>query len=297
MADEKTTSKKSVPDSAKAKTRKREGSYQLNKRVKKVLNDIIDVAYADCGEEDRKEYKHFRLYISTIEKKSSSGQYFPSNSRIEVYNPSLGARHMAKCCIHELAHHIDKTKNGKTGHQKPFYKEYRKLMYAALDLGILDREDFIDDWSSDCNKVRRMLEKYQPCPMDYQLPGGLILQCRNCYKIRDELKKRKFTWNNLEEAWEKTIKKEDKNEFMEMLRGLGCKNVEVRNEWDMHIDASIIVIASGNTYEAREYLKEKGFWFDTEGKSWRRKLRSKDSGLFLESLRMMEEFRNVTFSI
>ena len=181
--------------------------------------------------------------------------------------------------------------------RKPFYEEYRKLMYASLDLGILDREDFIDNWSSDRNKVRKMLEKYQPCPVDYQLPGGLILQCRNCYKIRDELKKRDFTWNNMEEAWEKAIKKEDKDAFLEMLKDLGCKDVEIRNEWDMHIDASIVVTANGNTYDAKEALKKRGFWFDSESKTWKRKLRSKDAGLFLETIRMADEFKNVTFTI
>lgn len=297
MAEEKTKIQKPIRDTAKAKSHKKDGSYQLNRRVKKILNDIIDTAYSDCDEETLKQFKHFRLYISNIEKASSSGQYFPSESRIEVYNPSLGARHMAKCCIHELAHHIDKTKNGTTGHQKPFYEEYRKLMYASLDLGILDRDDFIDNWSSDRNKVRKMLEKYQPCPVDYQLPGGLILQCRNCYKIRDELKKRDFTWNNMEEAWEKTIKKEDKDAFLEMLKDLGCKDVEIRNEWDMHIDASIVVTANGNTYDAKEALKKRGFWFDSESKTWKRKLRSKDVGLFLETIRMADEFKNVTFTI
>lgn len=297
MAEEKAKIQKPIRDTAKAKSRKKEGSYQLNRRVKKILNDIIDTAYADCEEEKKMQFKHFKLYISNIEKESSSGQYFPSDSRIEVYNPSLGARHMAKCCIHELAHHIDKTKNGTTGHQKPFYEEYKKLIYASLDLGILDKEDFIDSWSSDRNKVRKLLEKYQPCPVDYQLPGGLILQCRNCYKIRDELKKREFTWNNLEEAWEKTIKKEDKEAFVETLKDLGCKDIEIRNEWDMHIDASIIVTANGSTYDAREALKKKGFWFDSDSKTWKRKLRSKDAGLFLESVRMMDDFKNVTFTI
>lgn len=297
MAEDKTIVRKSVYDTAKRKSRKSDGSYQLNRRIKKILNDIIDTAYSDEEEDCRKKYKHFSLYISNIEKENSSGQYFPSEARIEVYNPSLGARHMAKCCIHELAHHIDKTKNGKTGHQKPFYEEYRKLMYAALDLGILDREDFIDNWSSDRNKVRKMLEQYQPCPMDYQLPGGLIIQCRNCYKIRDKLKKREFAWNSVEEAWERTIEKEDKNAFLETLKTLGCGDIEIRNEWDMHIDATIMVTANGNTYEAREALKKKGFRYDGESKTWRRKLRSKDAGLFLESIRMMEEFKNVTFTI
>lgn len=97
MAEGKKIVQKPVQDLVKATPKKKDGSYQLNRRIKKILNDIIDTAYEDCTDEQKKQFKHFKLYISNIEKKTSSGMYFPSESRIEVYNPSLGARHMAKC--------------------------------------------------------------------------------------------------------------------------------------------------------------------------------------------------------
>ena len=109
--------------------------FDLEKIIKNNLCTIIDKAFEDECIDNKKKYKSFNIYIfPDKECKSVGGTYYYETHIIRIYNFSEGPLAITGTTIHELSHHIDLMKNGKTGHQKPFYDIYKKLLFAAFDL-------------------------------------------------------------------------------------------------------------------------------------------------------------------
>lgn len=281
----------------------------LHERMKKILDDIIDVAYADLPEEKRNQLKWYKLYILPDEKARSSGRYFPTQNKIEVYNPRLGAEHMAKCCIHELAHRTSCCINGFDeggGHGKNFYAEYRKLIYAALDMGILQEDTFNkDEWSSDQNKVRKIVSEYEPNPVDYIMDFPPIIKVYNSFNIKDSLREHGYKWNSIEMIWEKeTDDTETEIAFLESIgaseRTLGSENEKGKpsftvDEFSLLMSPYAYIEAKGNTYDAREALKAHGFFFVSKGKRWVCKVDSAHYSDKMIELRDAEDLYEIEF--
>ena len=241
---------------------------------------MIDVAYADLPEEKRERLKWYKLYVLPREKKRSGGMYYYNENRLEVYNPRLGSDFMASTLIHELSHRMSYQFHGSagTGHGKEFYAEYTRLIYAALDMGILTEDTFTNDtWSSDKNKVRKIISKYKPNPVEYTMNFPPVVKVYNAYSIKEDLKTRGYTWNTIELLWEKeTDNTEDEAQFLEnigVINGTG----ETDNNKQMYyqIDESslfmkpvIYIETKGDTYNAREKLKEMGFIYSSKDKKW-----------------------------
>lgn len=266
---------------------------QLYERITQYLHDIIDQAYADESEEQRAKYKKFRLYLLRDEKARSSGDYNMQTHTIRIYNMSLGTSHIAKCCLHELSHHIDTIQHGRSGHQEPFYKAYTKLMYAALDMGILKPEDFTNDhWSSDGNKVRKIVEHYVPRPIKYKPNFATICRVSGGYEQRAFLRKNGYTWNAIEQYWEKEI--EDEQEERELLKAHGLTDITFDTP-SMKIEPIIYITASGKTYDVKDLLKELGFHWVKEEKVYRLKTTAEKADGILAEAKKHPELRYITF--
>lgn len=271
-------------------------SWTLNKRIKKLLNDIIDVAYAGESAELRRRYKHFRLSILDSSLKSKNGDYNPKTGTIRVFNPYRDGRMIAKSCLHELAHHIDYVRRGESDHQDPFYEEYAKLIYAALNMKILDLKDCDDlnDRSSDSKKVGKILAAWEPAYVDYRFGDRSIVKVKNCYKQKDALKERGFNWNSIENAWEKELPSEDLEEELMALTALGVRDVE-SGPLDLSINPTICITAEGDTYPVRELLKAHGFRYSKESKKWTKKTTNKDTEREVKTLREIRELNMLSF--
>lgn len=268
----------------------------LNIRIKRIMDDIIDVAYADVDAGLRRRFHSFLLDIQNKEVKSTSGMYHERDHRIEVYNPRLGVRHMAKCSIHELSHHIDTCLNGHSGHKAPFYEAYAKLAYASIDMGILTKDDFYHDtWSSDQNKVRDIMDKYTAHPVEYTIPESKIVCVKNCYAQKESLKSAGYRWNSVESIWEKAV--DDVEAEFEFLKGLGCSDFYEQDEFDMHVNAVTYICATGKTFACKDALRSYGFWYDGDGgKMWKKKILAAEAEAFLEELRKQRSFAEVEFA-
>lgn len=276
----------------------------LETRIKKLLDDIIDVTFSDESPLNRNGYKNYHLYIQVKENDSTSGMYTYEGHKIEVYNPSLGARHLAKCCLHELSHHIDYIKHGTSGHQKPFYEIYTKLIYASLDMGVLSVQDFNDMWSSDRNKVRAIVKVYEPHPVEYKVELDDIICVCNGYNKRDILKRRGYSWNKVEQVWEKTFS-EDEEKF---LLGENIPKVDGKESSsksicfyvttpDMHVDAIIYIEATGKTFSCKQVLKDYHFYYDDAKKKWLCKVFSAKKDEFLKELKADTRLYDCYFSV
>ena len=287
--------------------RKTYQNNMLNARIKKIMDDIIEVAFPEKNANERDRYKNFKLDILVKENASNSGMYRGATHSIEVYNPSLGAKHLAKCCIHELSHHIDLCQHGKTGHQKPFYGVYAKLIYASLDMGILEKKDFDDHWSSDQNKVRAIVEKYVPHPVDYKPDDDQMIRILDGFKLKEQLKQNGYRWNGIEQVWEKMLRgKADIEE--QILKDLGIlkqpnKYVILPGPYytiinpEMYIDAIVYIVAEGNTYDRRDRLKEYHFYFSKKEKMWLCKVKSSELKNMIKSLETDAELSGVKFAV
>ena len=248
--------------------------YTLNMRIKGILNEIIDLAYEN--DKNISRYKAFRFYVVKKERSSKSGTYYCEMQKIEVFNPSLGARHLAKTALHELAHHIEYVKTGDTGHQKSFYEEYRRLIYASMDLGILEKEDFKDSWSSDHNKVWKIVTEYVPNPRKRKEKVSTLFKVYNGFTVKNVLKSAGYGWNGLEMTWEKETETPDEEVSFLIENGIEEKNVPssdkgvyfVQGKNDMKIAAILKITATGNTYECRDVLKKYGFQYYGDKKVW-----------------------------
>jgi len=279
----------------------------LEKRVKRILDDIIDVAYADRSEQQRKLFKWYDYNVIPKEVGSYCGRYIYKGHRIEIHNGSLGPSHLAKCSLHELAHHIDYIENGTSGHQKPFYEAYTKLIYASLDMGILNKNDFDDNWSSDRNKVKKIVSLYQRTDVAYEKKDMQTIKVYNSFKIKDTLKARDYGYNPIEYTWEKDFESGLEIEEAIYLESLNVKREKggsnLKNTYfeiqkmNMYIDALVLIGVTGNTYEKKEYLKPYGFYYKPEGKTWIAKCKSSEQETFIKTLNEDPNLSGLQFGI
>lgn len=283
------------------------GSSILERRIKGYLDDIVDVAFSYETEKQRNKYKFYELDILSKENKTSSGMYSIKNRSISIYNTSLGAKHIAKCCLHELSHHIDYVKHNKTGHQKPFYAIYAQLIYASIDMGILSKKDFYDNWSSDGNKVKAIVENYKPGQSDYNKKEAYTIKVYNSYKIREKLKENKYFWNDVEKTWEKDIEG-DYSEEEDFLKSIGLMSILEKTddyngayyaavESGMYVDALCEIEVAGKTYEKKEILKFYGFYYKSKTNTWAIKVRASRLNEYLYMLKEDPELRELKYKI
>lgn len=242
----------------------------MSTRIKSILEQIIDVAYAEESEYQRRKYKDFTIKIMDTDMKTKNGDYHPTTKTIRVLNPSHGSERIAKTCLHELSHHIDYVKNGTSNHKQPFYDIYAKLIYAALDMGVLKVTDFDSEGlmhSSDYSKVQAIVSHYRPIEIEHNVKNQLIVLVQNCYAQKDQLKAKGFKWDPMEKAWSIVINDSAEGEAKAYLENIGCKDYKIKS-MDLKLELQHYVKVTGDTYQVKEILKEHGFSYKKEEKCW-----------------------------
>lgn len=195
--------------------------YQL----KKVLDQIVDKAYPDLNERDRKKYHAF--YVKLVEKKlkSKNGDYVYTTHVMRIFGiRDKAPARLIKTSIHELSHHIDWCIRGRSDHQKPFYEVYRRLLYASLDLGLLNVEEFVEEGQSsrDFNKVCKMLQEYRRKRGEYKSDLRRI-DILNGYDFRAYLKDRGYSFDAVTKCWYIEVPENDVDAETAWLDWLGPK--------------------------------------------------------------------------
>lgn len=254
----------------------------LEKRVKRYLDDIIEVAFEDVEPTKRERFHWFRLYFRTNEYKTKNGHYIYETHTIEIFNPRRGEEDTVKTCLHEVAHHIDYCMHGTSGHQKPFYDIYERLIYASLDMGIFTKENFLDSSSRDRNKVEKILLAYRKKEVNYQKPILYLVQVWNSYSIKDGLKNQGYSFNKISQAWEREVDDNDLPLEESALQAIGAKkktdNPDDKKPYYTVCDSALLtntvyyLKATGDTYVHKEELKDHGFYFNKDHKLWVKKL-------------------------
>ncbi len=241
--------------------------------VKKILDDIIEETYKEDSEQRKKFFKWFEIDLATKKNNTYSGRYFPDKKKIEVISLDTDNSQIIITCIHELAHHIDQCKHGSTGHQTPFYEEYTKLLYTAMNMHLFSPEDFVKRETRDFNKVKKILENWKPEYIDYK--SDLVkIKANIPFDKKDEAKKHNYKWNSVEKVWEIEVPEEKISEEEGFLRLIGCINYTVNNASEFKMNAIGYIMADKGSYDYRDTLKENGFFYSN--KTWYKKINAQE---------------------
>ena len=260
-----------------------------------IKNILIDIAEKTYGEKP----EYFNLEMSSEERKSFHGQYWPAKRTIQIYNLSRPTAHIISTTIHELAHHIDSCKNGSSAHDKRFYGILKELLETAVKLGYIEY-DMVRN-KTDSLDISQMEKYYGKISAEYDESldsnkNFSMIKVSNSFEIKEELKERGYTYSAPEKLWQKKIETENvENEKAELKRLSDKIEILVCKYTDITINAICFLVATGNTYQHKDILKENGFFGKKSGKNffWIKKIESKD----LETESQFLKELNIPFKI
>lgn len=282
----------------KSVSNKQDSVNYLNAHVKKMLDDIIDVAYCNEPEENRKNYKDFTIDITSRELLSKSGHYIIKERKIEIFNLSLGSEVTVKVSIHELAHHIDQCKNGSTGHKVPFYKEFKTLLYAALNMQLFTPGDVkLDTFHNDSNKVAKIVEEWVPNYVNYR-KDSIVFYVKSSYYTKTLLQKNGYMWDDSQRLWKKEVFIAEKENEITFLNSIHAE-YDISEATSMHIQNVCYINAVATKIAEFEELKRQGFTFQRTNTRtvWKKKMDAKESNREIERLKSIDALKKVNFFI
>ena len=192
-------------------------------KLKYILNDMVEYAYKD----DPRLPQYKKFYVEYLKKrlKTKLGDYRWEGHHIRVFTEGVEDVQIMLTSIHELSHHIDYVQRKESHHDKRFYAIYRRLLYAALDMRIIDKYEYmgIVKTTSDASKVMKMLQAYHPRYTDYKKNMIRIVVSR-AYEIKEDLKKEGYSYNAYKKTWEKELTEKEYDEReKEFLDRLGAE--------------------------------------------------------------------------
>lgn len=253
-----------------------------NIEIRKMLQDIVGVAYQAEDANTLEKYKKFFLEISNKKVRSYAGKYRGDTKCITIVGLNRPSKHIVITSIHELSHHIDYCNRGTSDHKNEFYAIYEKLMHAALDMGIITTDDImlVSD-VTDLNKIKKFLDSYTPVTVSYKADKSIIL-VSNAFAKKDLLKARGYKWDSLEKCWK--IETEDVNQEKAFLSANDLEYV-IRRGNDINVQAKGKIIAKKGTYEYTSLLKENGFFWNKQKKQWEKNINLQDYDAEVEKLK------------
>lgn len=261
---------------------------EFSKRLKRQMNDIIDVAYREKSEAQRKQCKRFILLCIDKETSSFNGdcRYMPDgSSQIRILRlKNATHRAILLTAMHEVSHHVARSLYGETGHGAAFYKAHLELLFATFDMGILTKEDVLNSGSTSrsLNKViikRNMLDTYIPHPVDYKQNTAQVF-VYNAYSVKDRLKSRGYKWNALDTAWVLETAEDAVCAEQSYLTEIGvpADNIKVVNSSQVISRLRKTASLYNVPYESKEVVKSLGYRWNNTGKRkfWSKQVNSDD---------------------
>ncbi len=257
-------------------------------QLKQQMNDIIDVAYRNKSDAQRKQCKRFILLCIDKETSSFNGdcRYMPDgSSQIRILRlKNATHRAILLTTMHEVSHHVAHSLYHEAGHGSDFYKAHLELLFAAFDMGILSKEDVLNSGSNSrsLNKViikRNMLDAYVPHPVQYK-KDVVQLFVYNAYTVKDILKARGYKWNSLDTAWVLENTEDIIHKECAYLAGIGvaAKNMKIVNSAQVISRLRKTVYLYNVPYENKDVVKSLGYRWNNTGKSkfWQKQIDGDD---------------------
>ena len=204
-------------------------------QIKWLLNDVIEHAFRKIStDQDLLQFKRFKILCTDAERRSFHGDcHFNKENRtstIRIVN--LGKQRYQDClitAIHEVSHHIEYSLHETSGHGNEFYRIHKKLLFAAFDMDIIQKEDVVntESYAQNSEKLARMMKEYRPSPVKYKQDQVQIFVYHG-YECKENLKVRGYCWNKLDESWSRSLPKKDLEEEQDYLEELGVPADNIR---------------------------------------------------------------------
>jgi hypothetical protein len=252
----------------------------FGKQMHNILKDIVRVALKP------EYYKLIEpFYISFVPKELRSKHgHIKYGSRpivIEVFNLARPPLQMIRTAIHEVAHLVELSIYGETGHSPRFYKVYKLLAEAAVKMGILTLADFNVTNSADGKKLYKLLDpnlEYDPKYDIYK--DDIIISVDVDYSKSLIMNGMGYSWNKLLKKMEKEIKRDKLQDECRKLNNFVDVNscVSARAKDALKIEPIYYVyMKSEDTYDAKDILSDNGYvWrgFGIKKKVWVKEIKA-----------------------
>lgn len=229
-------------------------------RVKNILCDIAQKTYNNVPP--------FKVEIHAEQRKSFHGDYNPNTKVIRIFNILRPTDYIISTTIHELAHHIDFSLNGSSGHNKRFYGILKKLMETAVRCGYVDYE--VVRQKTDSRDIM-MMEKYfgpidvkdikEECNQDV-----VVIKVLKSYEIKDFLREMGFKYNSIEKTWEKEVSSVEADKIADIIQQKSEKvEIKISGYCDMGGSIPCYIIVSKDTYPHKDELSKHGYKYKGYG--------------------------------
>ncbi|MEG0915010.1 MAG: hypothetical protein RSG57_04585 [Christensenellaceae bacterium] len=228
-----------------------------------ILKDIVKQLYGD-------NVLYSKFYVKLIKKESDKtvGRYNSKNKTLEICNLSRSGKSIFLTALHLLAHHVDMIKRRETKHDRDFYVIYKGILLAAMSMGFVSVQDFIDT-GSEVSDVRNLC-KYVGNGWDFELTNYakniVFIKIYNAFLLKDILKSSGYRYDGLEEVWYKRVERNVLSEEKKLLIStkISASNVKLCRACDFEID-TIYYICIKNAFEYKEQFKQCGYRYNGYG--------------------------------
>lgn len=179
--------------------------------LKVQLDEIIKNAYYDKEVSLLERYKNFTLTVLEHSMRTRAGDYNKKTHNIRIIGLEAPEENIILTVLHEVAHHIDWCNRENSDHSAIFYAEYAKLIYSALDLGKINKDNLLNNSerkTTDHNKSVTILNNYERTAPHIISEEYLCVNVISVAFYRDILAKNGYKWDVKHSMWYKIVRKD-----------------------------------------------------------------------------------------
>lgn len=241
----------------------------IQRQMKIYKDELLKTAYGELSEAEQSSYSSVFVELCRDVRKTNE-RY--NNRKITIYNLYRQESEIINSLIIGLAHHVDFCKNGETDNTQKFREIYQDMLFKALDADRLSFDELkkSNDYQTKI-ALRNALSTYWPDNTDTS--SEKIIEVKNCFEIKDDLKKMGFTYNQLIQSWDKSVPVSEISKVTTDIHNMKPEAlISTRSSNRMVFAFNAFVCVSGKTYAYKDILKDNGYHFDMNTKLWRKKI-------------------------
>lgn len=274
----------------------------IGRMMQQTISEIIAVAYADIPAKTIRKYQNIRVNLEDKELKSKLGDYRHSadgSGTIRLFAlRSEGNAELLITALHGASHHIDTISRGYSLHDADFYLIHKRLLFAAMDMGLLEKDDIVHSSSRARNrdKLAKLVSEYVRRPINNtDNSENTSILVYSAYSQRDMLKSKDYHWNPIELCWTKDCNLKDVQSENEFLQKAGITDFEIVQTGKPIVSHRKTANVYGVPYDKRDQLKAIGFMWNNSEKCWTKKI--KGSFLPKEEASVLRNISNIRVEI
>lgn len=263
-----------------SRSKVQDNSYvSLAIRYKRQLDDIISIAYE--GHPLIVQFKNYRVTFSTRKYSSRLGDCCyqkDGSSLIRIHNcKQYSWDTILITLIHEVAHHVDKSIRGSSGHDRTFYYVHLRLLMAAFDMGIIPEARIYDLSKAEERgdaKLAGLLKKYKEEARSEE-GKKIIVYVKGCFYLKDKLKERGYQWDGRVKCWFKELDDNNYAAEQDHLAYLGVEKGIFKLSSYYHTKAveykkGLCTVCVKGAFDVKDIIKQRGYTWNAIGKHWER---------------------------